>query len=298
MAAGFDKDGSLYPFLSLLGFGHVESGTFTALKQPGNPRPRVFRFPGHSALVNRMGFNNPGAEEAVEILKAQPRTIPRGINIGKSKATELSAAGIDYLRSLTLLEDFADYIAVNVSSPNTPGLRSLQATDALSALLEPLLRKLNGRRPLFVKLAPDMPVEDFERTIAALVALPVSGLILTNTTLDRTLSPEAAAIEGGLSGAPLRDRSTECIRRAYSITSNKIPIIGVGGIMNAADALEKIRAGAALVQIYTGFIYEGPGLVHAINSGLAQELSRQGCALTDLVGTGAERAGARLDPPR
>ena len=289
MAAGFDKDGALYPFLSLLGFGHIESGTFTALAQPGNPRPRVFRFPETRALVNRMGFNNPGAMQAVEILRAQNRVIPRGINIGKSKVTELEVAGADYLRSLTLLEGFADYIAVNVSSPNTPGLRSLQSKDALVALIEPLLNHLRGTLPLFVKLSPDMAADEYERTVETLAALPVSGLILTNTTLDRSRTPAAAGVEGGLSGAPMRGQSTAHIRRAYQLTGGKLPIIGVGGIMSGADALEKILAGASLVQVYTGFIYEGPALLAQIHKTLLAALRERSCSMTDLVGAQNDR---------
>ncbi len=290
LAAGFDKDGKLYPALSRVGFGFVECGTFTALEQPGNPKPRVFRFSQYSALVNRMGFNNPGAERAAEVFADQEaggRPVPRGINIGKSRAAELAQAGADYRKSLDQLARWADYIAVNVSSPNTPGLRALQSAAALTDLARPLLDRLSGACPLFVKLSPDMEPDEFDDAVSTLAAIGVAGLILTNTTLSREGVPEAAVVEGGLSGRPLRDRSTAWIRRAYALTRGRLPIIGVGGIFSAEDALEKIRAGASLVQVYTGLIYEGPGLPARIHADLARVLRREGSTLESLVGSAA-----------
>jgi len=303
MAAGFDKNARAYPFLARMGFGFVESGTFTALKQEGNPRPRLFRFPGEQALVNRMGFNNPGAEDVARILAGRTRTIPLGINIGKSKLAELDRAGADYAASLRLLSSFGDYIAVNVSSPNTPDLRRLQEKGRLSELLGEIqkqLREFAGPadpaapsspdtmpvpKPLFLKIAPDLDEGQLEDIIAVVLERKLAGIILSNTTLDKSaLSPAGEAPEGGLSGAPLRSRSTEMIRTVYARTEGRLPIIGVGGIFSGPDALEKILAGASLVQIYTGYIYEGPGLPARINRFLADFCEKQGATLPDLIG--------------
>lgn len=266
LAAGFDKTGLLYPFLAALGFGFVECGTFTAISQSGNPRPRLFRYPQYKALVNRMGFNNPGAARASANLEGVLHRVPLGINIGKSKVTELADAEADYLRSLDLLYDRADYMAINVSSPNTPGLRKLQKGKSYSSLLNALRKRIDllarqrGRKPapLFCKVAPDMSVREFNELVDRSIDAGVSGLILTNTTVEREGLPDIRE-SGGLSGRPLQARSTEWLARARSRAGRRLALIGVGGIFKAEDALEKLNAGADLLQAYTGFIYEGPG---------------------------------------
>lgn len=289
MAAGFDKTAELYPFLARMGFGFVESGTFTALAQEGNPKPRMFRFPDHDALVNRMGFNNPGAEAVAAILAHQPRSIVRGINIGKSKAASVEEAEEDYLKSLALLLPYADYIAVNVSSPNTPGLRLLQEASKIHSLVAALRSFIdeNRRVPLFVKLAPDLSEEELKASIEAIVAARADGLILTNTSLDKSSVPAAIDVQGGLSGAPVRERSTQIIRRAFQLTEGRTPIIGVGGIFSGEDALEKIKAGASLVQVYTGYIYRGPGLPAQICRSIDTFLNKSGRTLDQLTGCDA-----------
>lgn len=291
LAAGFDKTGELYPFLAAAGFGFVECGTFTAEAQPGNPRPRVFRFPGERALVNRLGFNNPGAARAALTLRAQRRRAPRGISIGKSRRTELADAAADHRQSLLQLAPFADYVALNVSSPNTPGLRSLQKNAALRDLIEDAraaLAAANPRVPLLLKLAPDLSDQELESSLEAASAAGAAGFILTNTTTARAAGSAAAPVEGGLSGEPLRARSTALIRRAYGLTGGRIPLIGVGGIFSGEDAEAKIRAGAALVQLYTGYIFEGPSLPRRIARHLDRLCRRQGCAFADLIGAQGE----------
>lgn len=280
VAAGFDKSGELYSFLAALGFGFVECGTFTAVAQEGNPRPRLFRIPECRALVNRMGFNNPGAVVAAARLQKQARKIPRGINIGKSKVVDLADAIPDYLQSLETLYPLADYIAVNVSSPNTPGLRTLQSGAVFSDLIQAIHRRIAeladasaaSPAPLFVKLAPDLSAAELDEAIDRCIDAGVAGLILTNTTLDRSGCPEAAPFEGGLSGAPLRTRSTECIARARQRAGRRLALIGVGGIFDADDAAEKLAAGADLLQAYTGFIYQGPGFARRIHVELARRM--------------------------
>lgn len=287
MAAGFDKSGDLYPFLAHMGFGFVESGTFTAHSQPGNPRPRLFRFPEAGALVNRMGFNNAGSEVVADLIAHQARPVIRGINLGKSKITPVEAAIDDYLESLSRLQPHADYIAINVSSPNTPGLRSLQEAGKMRSLLVAVRKAMRPGLPLFVKLAPDLTDRDLDATLDAVREAHTDGLILTNTTLDKSSVPEASGMEGGLSGRPLADRSTAIIRRAYRRTEGKLPIIGVGGIFSGEDALQKIRAGASLVQIYTGYIYEGPMLPARICRFLAAYLESRNMTLPALTGSDA-----------
>ena len=291
LAAGFDKTGKLYPFLSNAGFGYVECGTFTALKQPGNSRPRIFRFPEHEALVNRMGFNNPGAEDAQKNISGQMHTIPRGINLGKSKLTPLEEATEDYVKSLSLLMNHADYITINVSSPNTPNLRMLQEKNVIHALLSTLQKKIRLNKnkdstvPLFVKLAPDLSLQEFNEILDVLVDIDLDGVILTNTTLNKSILGSKSGIEGGLSGRPLNQKSTEMIRHAFLHTKGKLPIIGVGGIFSGEDIIEKIRAGASLVQIYTGYIYEGPGFPSALCRYLDHYLDKNNTSLSRLVGS-------------
>lgn len=265
LAAGFDKAATGWPAAAALGFGHVEVGTVTALAQPGNPRPRVFRFPAEKAVINRMGFNNDGAEAMARQLAKQPpvgqRKIPLGINLGKSKVTELDQATADYLKSFGVLADYADYIALNVSSPNTPGLRQLQDESRLRALLGAISsanRARSRRVPLLLKIAPDLTFPQIDAVLTALFDCGFDGIIATNTTLARPGSFASVDQAGGLSGRPLRRRSTEIINYIHRATQGRLPIIGVGGIEDCASASEKLDAGATLVQVYTGMIYRGP----------------------------------------
>jgi dihydroorotate dehydrogenase len=281
LAAGFDKDGSGWPAAAALGFGHVEIGTVTLHAQPGNPRPRAFRYPAEGAVINRMGFNNVGAAALAARLAGQPgpgrRLIPLGINLGKSKVTSLDQATADYLGSFRLLADHADYLAVNVSSPNTPGLRELQDAAWLRPLLAALVvenraRVAAGRprRPLLLKIAPDLSFPQIDDVLGVITDLGLDGIIATNTTLARP-GPFAAVTEaGGLSGRPLRRRSTEIINYLARATGGRLPIIGVGGIMDEASAGEKLDAGATLVQLYTGLIYRGPFFAAEAAVALAQ----------------------------
>jgi dihydroorotate dehydrogenase len=266
LAAGMDKNAVALPGWEALGFGFVEIGTITAKAQPGNPLPRLFRYPDKNALINRMGFNNDGAEAVaarLRRLRAAGRwpKIPVGINLGKSKVTAIEDAPADYLHSFRLLREFGDYFVVNVSSPNTPGLRDLQETGRLREILRVLAPERDGK-PLLVKIAPDLP-DDHAAEIAALAEEEgFAGLIATNTTLDHSALPPERDQTGGLSGAPLRARSTALLAHLKKHTA--LPVIGSGGVMDAASAREKFAAGACLVQIYTGFIYQGPGLIREI----------------------------------
>ncbi|MBI3394931.1 MAG: quinone-dependent dihydroorotate dehydrogenase [Spirochaetia bacterium] len=282
MAAGFDKTGALYPFLRHMGFGFVECGTFTAHGQPGNPKPRLFRFPEEAALVNRMGFNNPGAEAAAKEFAGQKRTIPRGINIGKSKVTALEDAVGDYIFSLEHLLPHGDYIALNVSSPNTPGLRTLQGKEPLRALIAPVKSHLAGRKPLFVKVAPDLTDSELDDVLDVIQELSVDGIIATNTTIDKSSVARAAGMEGGLSGRPLGERSTEFVKKIRARLP-KVALMGVGGIFSADDAMQKLDAGADLVQIYTSYIYEGPELPARINCGIAAIMKKRGLTLEEMT---------------
>jgi len=268
LAAGFDKNGLALPAWEALGFGFVEIGTVTAKPQPGNPKPRIFRYPEQQALINRLGFNNEGAEVIAARLQALrgsghwPR-IPVGINLGKSKVTPLEEAAHDYLYSFRLLHRFADYIVLNVSSPNTPGLRSLQERDSLVRLLRAIREANTGiGRPVLLKIAPDLSPAELDQIVAACVQNEVAGIVATNTTLDHQAMMTAGDESGGLSGAPLREVSTGSIRAIRERTA--LPIIGVGGISDAESANEKLTAGAQLLQLYTGYIYRGPGLLREI----------------------------------
>jgi len=265
LAAGFDKNGVALPAWEALGFGFVEIGTVTAKPQPGNPKPRVFRYPEHEALINRLGFNNDGADAvAVRLgkLRASGRwpAIPIGINIGKSKVTPLENAADDYLYSLRRLRDFADYVVVNVSSPNTPGLRALQQAQALGTLLT-ALRSANQQspKPILLKIAPDLSPADLAHVITTCEQNGVAGIVATNTTLDHSSIAPSLDQAGGLSGAPLRQRSLEFLRAIRE--RSPLPVIAVGAVNDAASARERFAAGAQLVQVYTGYIYRGPGLL-------------------------------------
>ncbi|BAZ52389.1 dihydroorotate oxidase [Nostoc sp. NIES-4103] len=298
LAAGFDKDGVAAGIWSSFGFGFAELGTVTFLAQPGNPRPRLFRLPLDQAALNRMGFNNNGAAAmAAQLAEAKEKlawSIPIGINLGKSKITPLEAAATDYLNSFRLLKELGDYFVVNVSSPNTPGLRSLQDASMLSAILDLLQKENNSQKPIFVKIAPDLSWEAIADIIAIAKSYQLAGIIATNTTISRDRlktqlieqtgkSPQEEA--GGISGAPLRDRSTEVIRFIWQQTQGQIPIIGVGGIFSPEDAWEKITAGASLIQIYTGWIYEGPMIVRRILAGLLSKLEQnQLNSITEAIG--------------
>jgi dihydroorotate dehydrogenase len=264
LAAGFDKNGVALPAWEALGFGFIEIGTVTAKAQPGNPKPRIFRYPEQQALINRLGFNNDGADvvaDRLAKLRASGRwpRVPIGINIGKSKATELADAPDDYLYSFSRLREFADYVVLNVSSPNTPGLRDLQQEEALTTLLSAIRAANDTRKPILLKISPDLSPDDLDRVIATCEQNEIAGIIATNTTLDHSAIPPERNQTGGLSGAPLRVRSTAFIAALQARTT--LPIIGVGGITDAPSAREKFDAGADLLQVYTGYVYQGPALL-------------------------------------
>lgn len=277
LAAGFDKDAVLYEELGHLGFGFVEIGTVTPLPQDGNPQPRMFRLPADEALINRMGFNNKGVDAAVARLKNRKKNgLIIGGNIGKNKVTPNEDAVKDYEICFEKLFAYVDYFVVNVSSPNTPNLRALQDKEPLTALLnrlQELNKQKNTPKPILLKIAPDLTDEQLNDIVDIVKETTIEGVIATNTTISREkLHTPVATIEnigmGGLSGKPVRKRSTEVIRYLHEQSGGSFTIIGVGGIHSVADALEKFQAGASLVQLYTGFIYEGPGLIKQINRAL------------------------------
>ncbi|PKG42400.1 quinone-dependent dihydroorotate dehydrogenase [Psychroflexus sp. MES1-P1E] len=271
LAAGFDKNAELYKELSSLGFGFIEIGTVTPKAQPGNPKKRAFRLKQDSAIINRFGFNNEGVEEAVRRLK-QNSNILIGGNIGKNKATPNEDAITDYDFSFEVLFDYVDYFVVNVSSPNTPNLRALQDKEPLQNLLNHLQVKNEKKqkpKPILLKIAPDLSEEQLMDIIDIVISSKIAGVIATNTTISREgLSSIHKDEAGGLSGKPLTKSSTEVIRFLSTKSNKAFPIIGVGGIMTPQDALEKLDAGASLVQLYTGFVYEGPSLIKAINQAI------------------------------
>ncbi len=267
LAAGFDKNAECWPAAAALGFGHVEIGTVTGRRQPGNPRPRVVRFPGEEAVINRMGFNNDGADRVARRLSRRRRArrrIPLGINIGKSRVVSIEDAAEDYLYSFEALADYADYFAINVSSPNTPDLRMLQEESYLMNLLSVLKDANdqraagNGRVPILIKISPDLTYRQIDAILGTVIDLGFDGIIATNTTLDRPGTFAEVRESGGLSGRPLRCRATQVINYIHRHTEGRLPIIGVGGILDPESAGEKMDAGATLVQIYTGLIYRGP----------------------------------------
>ena len=268
LAAGLDKNGLALPAWGALGFGFVEIGTVTAKAQPGNPKPRIFRLPEQQALINRLGFNNDGADAIAERLRrlrgsGRWPTVPVGINIGKSRATPLEKAAEDYLWSFRLLRDFADYITLNVSSPNTPALRDLQEPTALSGLLRAIGKEPGAAtKPLLIKISPDLSPVQLEAILKVCAENGVAAIIATNTTLDHSSIPAELDEEGGLSGAPLCKKATALVRDI--VTKAAIPVIASGGICDAESALEKFQAGAELVQLYTGFVYCGPRLLREI----------------------------------
>ena len=278
LAAGYDKDGRAIKGLSCLGFGHLEVGTVTPEPQGGNPRPRIFRLPADQALINRMGFPNAGSNALQERLQRfDRRNIVLGVNIGKGMKTPLEQAVTDYLQLFDAFYDLADYLAVNISSPNTIGLRRLQGRESLRQLLGALtdarrVKLVSGNRykPLLVKLAPDLTPDELSDALDEMVTHAIDGVIVANTTIEREgVCDPRSAESGGLSGAPLRARSTDMVREVHRLTSGKLPIIGVGGVFGIQDVEEKLDAGASLVQLYTGLVYQGPGLVRSILEALA-----------------------------
>lgn len=279
LAAGFDKDARLVDELACLGFGFIEIGTITPKPQPGNPIPRLFRLPNDKAIINRMGFNNEGMEAAVKRLKKRKTGILIGGNIGKNKTTPNESADLDYELAFNALYEFVDYFVVNVSSPNTPNLRELQEKEPLKNLLVKI-KLLNGQKkapkPILLKIAPDLSNQQLDDIVSIVLETKIDGVIATNTTISRqnlvTPDEEIEKIGmGGLSGAPLKQRSTEVINYIHTKSEGAFPIIGVGGIHSPDDALEKLKAGATLIQLYTGFIYEGPGLIKRINKAILKQ---------------------------
>ncbi len=286
LAAGFDKDGVAPGIWPSLGFGFAELGTVTYHPQPGNSKPRLFRLPGDQAALNRMGFNNLGSESmALRLKNRLASPYPIGINLGKSKITPEAAAAIDYAGSFERLQNCGDYFVVNVSSPNTPGLRNLQAVELLAEIVTSIQKVDQHSRPLLVKIAPDLAWEDIAAVVKLSQEMGLAGIIATNTTIAKAqlqtkILPETGNLlvdeAGGISGAPVRDRSTEVIRFIYQTSQGQLPIIGVGGVFTAADAWEKITAGASLVQLYTGWTYGGPWTVLRILQGLLDRLEEHG----------------------
>lgn len=298
VAAGFDKNGRAVNQLAALGFGFVEVGTVTFEPQPGNPKPRMFRLPKDKALINRLGFNNEGALAVVERLKKIQPNCVLGVNIGKNKEVPNERAIENYLKSFDLAHRIADYIAVNVSSPNTPNLRELQKAENLEYLLDALQKrnsvlniKNQKKLPLLVKIAPDLTAAEVEAITDVALRLNLAGIIATNTTVSReNLITGKSEIElignGGLSGKPLKNRSNEVIAQIYKISKGNLPVVGVGGIFDANDAFDKIAAGASLLQSYTGFVYQGFTFARDVNFGLAKILREKGFVnLDEAVGT-------------
>lgn len=294
LAAGLDKNADAVEGFSAIGFGFMEVGTVTPIGQPGNDRPRLFRLPPEEALINRMGFNNRGAEEMTARLRVlKQRPIPVAVNIGKNKTTPNEEAFRDYEKCISALYPYADFFVVNISSPNTPDLRNLQHGDELSALLQAVTnqmaaeaKKHGASKAVLVKIAPDVSDRELEFMVDTIEKSGVSGLIATNTTVSREgIRHKNAKETGGLSGKPLAARSTEIVSRVYRQTGGRLPIIGSGGIFSAADAYDKIRAGASLVEIYTALIYEGPEVNRKLHRGLRELLARDGFShISEAVG--------------
>lgn len=295
MAAGFDKDAEVFSALGAFGFGFVEVGTLTGHAQPGNPRPRMFRLPLDRALINRMGFNNHGAAAATSRLRNRGGRPPIvGVNIGKTKIVPAEQAAADYVHSAGLLAPHADYLVVNVSSPNTPGLRDLQTIDSLRPLLHAVqlvCQATANNPPVLVKIAPDLTDEDVDAVADLAVELSLDGIIASNTTIAREGLDSAPrrvqqAGAGGLSGAPLNQRSLSLLRRLHARVGDQIVLVSVGGVENAQDVWERLTAGASLVQVYTGLVYGGPGFVRTINRDLKERMASAGLTrLKDVIGT-------------
>ncbi len=298
LAAGFDKDGTAAGIWDSFGFGFAELGAVTYHSQPGNPRPRMFRLPEDKAALNRMGANSLGAAAMADTLsqiwQRKARNIPIGINLCKSKIAKLEDAAEDYVGSFKLLQDVADYFVINVSSPNTPGLRSLQAGTQLEPILSALREANTKEQPILIKIAPDLDWQEIKEILDLALKYQLNGAIATNTTIRRDglktqilkeTGKPIAEEAGGISGKPVKERSTEVIRFIYQETGGNLPIIGVGGIFNAQDAWEKIVAGASLLQVYTGWIYQGPWMVKDVLSGVLKRLESEGLDhIKDAVG--------------
>jgi dihydroorotate dehydrogenase len=296
LAAGYDKDARVPDAMRKLGFGFVEIGTVTPRPQPGNPKPRVFRLERDQAIINRMGFNSGGLDPVVDRLSRRREKGIVGVNLGKNRDSRDAAA--DYAEGVRRVAGLSDYIAVNISSPNTPGLRDLQGRASLEALLRAVLRareESGSRVPLLVKIAPDLTRSEREDIASVVLEAGFDGLIISNTTVERPaelVSPNAQEA-GGLSGSPLFSPSTMLLAEMYRLTKGRVPLIGVGGIASASDAYAKIRAGASLVQLYTALVFSGPQLVSRIKDGLADLLVADGCAtVAEAVGTAHRRAAA------
>lgn len=303
LAAGLDKNVELVGLMSALGFGHLELGTVTAQPQAGNPRPRIFRIAEEEALINRMGFPSHGADKIEARLKSVRQSFsclaPIGINIGKSKVVEIEKAVADYVYSFEHLAPLADYVTVNVSSPNTPGLRQLQERDRLSELLRSLAAVNRHARPIFVKVAPDLEFTALEEVVDVCLGCGVAGIIATNTTLSRNTLRSPIQEAGGLSGAPLRTKSLEVVRFLGRIISGRMALIGVGGISSFEDVMAMLSAGASMVQLYTALIYRGPGVIRSINQELISYMDLHSCAsLKDAVDLWADGAGLVSNPAR
>jgi dihydroorotate dehydrogenase len=281
LAAGLDKNVELVGLCAGLGFGHLELGTVTGQPQSGNPKPRIFRIPEERALINRMGFPSEGADAAERRLRAVrkhfKRLPPIGINIGKSKVVELDHAIDDYRYSFERLAPLADYVTVNVSSPNTQGLRQLQERERLTALLQSLNTANTHHRPIFVKVAPDLELSALEEVVDVCIGCSVAGIIATNTTISRDSLSKRIDEVGGLSGAPLRAKSLRIVEFLAQAIAGRLGLIGVGGVSSGSDVLAMLAAGASMVQVYTGLVYEGPGLIRAINRELISFMDKQGC---------------------
>ncbi len=290
LAAGFDKDARLTAALEALGFGFLEVGSITLEAQPGNPRPRLFRLPDYEAIINRLGFNSRGADFAARALsRARRLSVPLGVNLGLNATAGPEQAPGRYAETFSRLEPYGDYFAINVSSPNTTGLRDLQERLRLGRILEAIQERNPRRKPVLVKLSPDLSDEQLQELLPV-VSERAAGVIAANTTVSREGLPgDLPELRGGLSGAPLRARSTALIKKIYNLTRGRLPIIGVGGVMTGADAFEKIMAGATLVQTYTGLVYRGPAAAVKIQRELADCLARAGFArVADAVGRGSE----------
>ena len=277
LAAGFDKNAEVYKQMSSLGFGFIEIGTVTPVSQDGNPKKRIFRLVSDNALINRLGFNNDGVDKVVGRLRNKGNIIIGG-NIGKNKVTPNEKAKDDYLICFKALYDYVDYFAVNVSSPNTPNLRDLQNINDLREIMQPLIRENNIRdtKPILIKISPDLNDDDIKKIVDMALDLKIDGIITSNTTISRNnlkSKKKLSSETGGLSGEPLTMRSTEIIRLIHEYSNKKLPIIGVGGIMSTQDALDKLKAGASLIQLYTGFIYNGPSFARNINKEIIKSLN-------------------------
>ena len=277
LAAGFDKNAEVYKQMSSLGFGFIEIGTVTPVSQDGNPKKRIFRLVNDNALINRLGFNNDGVDKVVGRLRNKGNIIIGG-NIGKNKVTPNEKAKDDYLICFKALYDHVDYFAVNVSSPNTPNLRDLQNINDLRKIMYPLIRENNKRdtKPILIKISPDLNNDDIKKIVDMALDLNIDGIITSNTTISRNnlkSKKKLTSETGGLSGEPLTMRSTEIIRLIHEYSNKKLPIIGVGGIMSTQDALDKLKAGASLIQLYTGFIYNGPSFARNINKEIIKSLN-------------------------